>query len=44
MIKDKPTKKIGEILSRRDSTEMAFTKGLRTASGSKLSHLKLTQN
>jgi len=38
MIKDKITKKIGEILSGRDSTEMAFTKGFGTASGSKLSH------
>ena len=28
MIKDKLTKKIDEILSRRDLTEMAFTKGL----------------
>jgi len=28
MIKDKLTKKIGEILSGSDSTEMAFTKGL----------------
>jgi len=29
MIKDKLTKKIGEILSERDSPEMAFTKGFR---------------
>ena len=44
MIKDKITKKIGEILSGRDSTEMAFTKGFETTSGSKLSHSKLAQN
>ena len=43
MIKDKLTKKIGEILSGRDSIEMAFTKD-GTASGSKLSHSKLTQD
>jgi len=42
MIKDELTKKIGEILSGRDSIEMALTKGFRTASGSKLSHSKLT--
>jgi len=44
MIKDGLTKKIGEILSGRDLTEMIFTKGFRTASGLKLSHSKLTQN
>jgi len=42
MIKDKLTK-IAKILSERDSTEMAFTEGFRTALGSKLSHSKLTQ-
>jgi len=41
MIKDKLTKKIDEILSERDSAEMAFTKGFRTASESKFLTLKI---
>jgi len=43
MIKNKLTKKIDEILGRRDSIEMAFTKGFKTASGSKFSHSKLNK-
>jgi len=43
MIKDKLNKKIGETLSRRDSIEMTFTKGSKTASRSKLSHLTHSQ-
>jgi len=43
MIKDKLTKN-RQKLSGRGSIEMGFTKGVRTASGSKLSQSKLTQN
>jgi len=42
MIKDKLTKN-RRNLSGRSLTEMVFTKGFRTTSGSKLPHSKLTQ-